>query len=98
MQYRDINDVIGANGLRIVLLQGFPSPWGQAAKAMMEYKGLGYIAAPQVPGAENKELVAWAGVYSGPVVAWNDDKTIYRWDEMLVLLERLEPDKSLVPS
>ncbi len=97
MKYRDINEIIRADGLRIVLLQGFPSPWGQAAKAMMEFKGLDYLAAPQVPGGENRELVEWAGVNSGPVLAWNDEKPIDRWDEILVLLERLAPDKALVP-
>ena len=36
MEYQEINHVINADGLRIVLVRGFPSPWGQAAKAMME--------------------------------------------------------------
>ena len=42
MEYRDINEVISSAGLRLVLLRGYPSPWGQAVKAMMEYKGLNY--------------------------------------------------------
>lgn len=97
MEYVDINQVIQADGLRIVLVQGFPSPWGQAAKAMMEYKDLGYLVGPQRGGRENPELVAWAGVNSAPVVAWNDEPPLNRWDDILLLLERLAPEKPLVP-
>ena len=47
MKYEDIDKVIHADGLRLVLLKGFPSPWGQAAKAMMEYKNLDFMVGPQ---------------------------------------------------
>jgi glutathione S-transferase len=46
---------------------------------------------------DNPELLAWSGTNSGPVVAWNDEKPINRWDDILLLLERLGPDKPLVP-
>ena len=46
MNYLDIDDLIAADGLRLVLLRGFPSPWGQAAKAMMEFKGLTFSVGP----------------------------------------------------
>jgi hypothetical protein len=42
MKYEALETIIKSDGLRLVLVQGFPSPWGQAAKAMMEYKGLLY--------------------------------------------------------
>ncbi len=98
MNYIDIDQAIAADGLRIVLVRGFPSPWGQAAKAMIEYKGLDYQAAPQVAGGDNPELVAWAGTNSGPVVAWNDEPPLNRWDDILMLLERLAPGHPLLPS
>lgn len=97
MEYQEINDVINADGLRIVLVRGFPSPWGQAAKAMMEYKSLEYITGAQIARGENKEIVDWAGVNSGPVVAWNREIPLNRWDDILFLLERLAPDRPLVP-
>jgi glutathione S-transferase len=97
MEYLDINQIIQADGLRIVLVRGMPSPWGQAAKAMMEYKGLDYLVGPQQGGGENSELVAWSGVNSAPVVAWNDEPPLNRWLDILLLLERLAPDKPLVP-
>lgn len=97
MEYVDINTAIKADGLRIILVRGFPSPWGQAAKAMMEYKGLDYTAGPQQAGQANPELVAWAGTNSGPVVAWNDEPPLNRWNDILLLLERLAPERPLVP-
>lgn len=97
MDYVDINQAIEADGLRIILVQGFPSPWGQAAKAMMEYKGLNYTVGPQEAFGENLELVAWSGVNSGPVVAWNDEQPVNRWNDILLLLERLAPKNPLVP-
>src|SRR5690606_932402 len=67
MEFMAIEDIVARPGLRLVLVRGTPSPWGQAAKAMMEYKGLDFVCAGQLPGAENAALVAWAGINSGPV-------------------------------
>jgi glutathione S-transferase len=97
MEYKDIEHIISADGLRIVLVQGFPSPWGQAAKAMMEYKGLSYTVGAQQARGENTALANWSGVNSGPVVAWNDEPPLNRWDDILILLERLAPDNPLIP-
>ena len=97
MEYVDIDRIVSADGLRIVLVRGRPSPWGVAAKAMMEYKGLDYIVGPQEPGGTNPELVAWSGTNSAPVVAWNEATPINRWDDILILLDRLAPDKLLIP-
>lgn len=97
MKFLSVAEVIKRSGLRLVLVQGAPSPWGQAVKAMMEYKGLEFVVAPQIPGTENAELVAWAGVNSGPVVAWNDGRPLNRWNDILFLLERLAPHRPLVP-
>jgi len=97
MEYLSPSEVINGNGLRLVLVQYMPSPWGQATKAMMEYKGLSYLAAPWEGGGANEELVAWAGNNGAPIVAWNDEAPITRWDDILFLLERLAPQKPLMP-
>ncbi len=85
MDYNKIEDVIDTDGLRIVLLQGFPSPWGQAAKAMMEYKGLDFVAGALQVGDANTEVVNWSGTNSAPVVAWDDEPPLNRWDDILML-------------
>ena len=97
LPYFDINQVINADGLRLVLVRGMPSAWGVAVKAMMDYKSLDYVLGPQEPMGVNRELLAWSGTNSGPVVAWNDERPINRWDDILLLLERLAPEKPLVP-
>lgn len=97
MPYVDIKQAIEADGLRLILVRGMPSAWGIAVKAMMEYKSLDFILGPQMPMAENPELLAWSGTNSAPVVAWKDEKPINRWDDILLLLERLAPEKPLVP-
>ena len=63
----------------------------------MEHEGLDYIVGRQIPGGENAEIVAWAGTNSGPVKAENDEAPINRWKDVLLPLERLAPDKPLVP-
>lgn len=97
MKYVDINEAIKTGGLRIVIVKAMPSAWGIAAKAMMEFKGLDFVCAHQIPMSENPELVAWSGTNSGPVVAWNDEPPLNRWDDILLLLERLAPEPRLVP-
>jgi len=97
MKVQSINELRDSQGLRIVLVAGAPSPWGQAAKAMMEYKGLDYAAGLMMAGAANEEVVNWAGVNSGPIVAWNDERPIDRWTDILFLIERLAPEPALIP-
>ncbi|MBI5617401.1 MAG: hypothetical protein HY943_14025 [Gammaproteobacteria bacterium] len=97
LNYLTPREIIAHPGLRIVLVQGLPSPWGQAAKTIFEIKGLDYVAAPLVAGGTNDELVAWAGENSGPLVAWADEKPIHRWLDILHLAERLAPTPALIP-
>jgi len=97
MQFISIDEARLRQGLRLVLVRGTPSPWGQAAKAMMEYKGLEFALAGQIPGGANEELVAWAGINSAPVVAWNDEPPLNQWADILFLLERLAPQRPLLP-
>ena len=97
MQILDIKELKAATGLRIVLVAGTPSPWGQTAKAMIEYKGLAYTTGWLSPGEVNQGVVNWSGVNSGPVVAWDDEEPINRWNDILFLLERLAPFPALIP-
>ena len=98
LQYRTFKEIIDQPGLRIVLVKGTPSPWGQAAKTIFEIKGLDYIAAPWLPGEPNTEIEAWGGEASAPIVAWAKEKPISRWIDILYLAERLAPKPSLIPA
>lgn len=59
LQYRSFEEIVGHPGLRIVLVKGMPSPWGQAAKTMFEIKKLDYVAAAWLPGEPNAEIANW---------------------------------------
>jgi glutathione S-transferase len=98
LQYRSLEEIINHPGLRIVLVKGMPSPWGQAAKTIFEIKHLDYVAAPWRPGEANEAIVAWGGESSAPIVAWAKEKPIHRWIDILYLAERLAPTPSLIPS
>lgn len=98
LQYRRFKEIIDHPGLRIVLVQGMPSPWGQAAKTMFEIKGLDYVAAPWLGGEPNADIVAWSGAASAPIVAWAQEKPIDRWIDILYLAERLAPKPALIPT
>jgi glutathione S-transferase len=97
MQYQSTEEIIHGRGLRIVLVQGLPSPWGQAAKTMFEIKGLAYSAGAWVAGDANQAIVDWSHADSAPVVAWNDEPPLSRWFDILFLAERLAPTPSLIP-
>ena len=98
LQYKSFQEIIDHPGLRIVLVQGMPSPWGQAAKTIFEVKGLEYVAAPWVVFHPNLDIVKWGGEPSAPVVAWAQEKPISRWIDILYLAERLAPQPSLIPA
>jgi len=97
LEYRSFEEIIDHPGLRIVLVKGMPSPWGQAAKTIFEIKRLDYVPAPWRPGELNADIVAWGGEASAPIVAWAKEKPIHRWIDILYLAERLAPKPSLLP-
>ena len=91
-------DIVAHPGLRIVLVRGVPSPWSQAAKTIFEIKRLPYLAAPLDVGGANAEIAAWSGQNSAPVVAWQEEKPLNRWLDILLLAERLAPEPALLPA
>ncbi len=97
MEFQSFEQLRDQQGLRMFLVAGTPSPWGQAAKAMAEYKGLDCAFGAWIPGELNEELAAWSGFNSGPIVAFDNEKPMDKWNDILFLLERLAPSPSLIP-
>jgi len=85
-------------GLRLLVLQGVPSPWSQAAKAILRVKQLPYTlvhrSAEDAPGA----LEAWTGQASFPAAMFERERPRSGWAEILLLAERLAPAPALVPA
>lgn len=85
-------------GLRLLVIQGVPSPWSQAAKAILRVKGIPYTlvhrAASDPPGA----LEAWTGQASFPAAMYEGERPRSGWAEILLLAEALAPEPALVPT
>jgi glutathione S-transferase len=97
MKYISVEEAISAPGLRLVLTAGLPGPWGEAAKSILAYKQLAYTPVRQDGGGENAALRDWTGQTSAPVLVVDDLPPACHWLDLLMLAERLAPDKPLVP-
>lgn len=97
MKYLEVEDVAELGGLRLVLTRGMPGPWGLAAKALFEVKGLDYVAAAQYPGKPNRALARLTGQTSAPVALYDDEPPKTLWSQIVWLSERLAPQPKLVP-
>jgi glutathione S-transferase len=97
MKYIPVEDAITAPGLRLVLTAGVPGPWGESAKAILAHKHLAYTAVQQEGGGENAALREWTGQTSAPVVVYEELPPISHWLDLLMLTERLAPQRPLLP-
>jgi len=94
-QYVSVEEAIKRPGLRMVVVGDVPSPWGEAAKGILHIKGIAWLAVRLVYDSE--PLKEWAGERSGPVAIYDNERPRSRWDEILLLAERLSPAPSLLP-
>jgi len=95
MEFVGFDTARSARGLRLVVLAGVPSPWSQAALAILDYKGIAGIAYRR--GTRDKEATEWTGVPNAPALLHDDDAVRTGWAEILILAERLAPEPSLIP-
>src|SRR6185503_18278661 len=67
-----------------------------AAKGILHIKKIDWAAVRLVYDSE--ALKAWAGQRSGPVAIYGKEPPRARWDEILLLAERLAPSPALLPA
>jgi glutathione S-transferase len=84
-------------GLRLVVIQGVPSPWSQAAKAILRVKQIPYTLVHRMPGDPPGALEEWTGQASFPAAMFEQERPRTGWAEILLLAERLAPAPRLVP-
>ena len=95
-EYVSVEDATRRPGLRMVVVSGVPSPWGEAAKGILHVKGLPW-AAVRLDYASDA-LKQWTGGRrDGPVLIHNDEPPRHAWDQILLLAERLAPEPALLP-
>jgi len=93
-----LSDARALPGLRLVVIQGVPSPWSQAAKAILRVKGIDYTLVHRLPSDPKGALEEWTGQSSFPAAMYEDERPRTGWAEILLLAERLAPAPPLVPS
>ena len=94
-QYVDFETARARPGLRMVVVGGVPSPWGEAAKGAFHVKGIDWLAVRLAH--DDPALAAWAGGLSGPAAILDDEPPATDWAEILELAERLAPTPPLLP-
>ena len=98
MDYVEVETARKMPGVKLALTRtGSPAPWGQAARKILEYKRISYIPVLQKPARPNEELFAWTGFRNAPVLIYEDTPAKANWADILMLAERLAPDRPLVP-
>jgi glutathione S-transferase len=95
-QYVSVEEAVSRGGLRMVVVGGVPSPWGEAAKGILHIKGIEWAAVRLV--YDSDVLKTWAGQRSGPIAIYQDERPRHGWAEILLLAERLAPTPSLLPA
>ncbi len=96
VHYIDLEGAIARDGLRMVVVGGLPSPWGEAAKGIFHIKNIDWVAVRL--DYKNQRLKEWAGRRSGPVAIYDDEPPRHAWNDILLLAERLGPAPSLLPA
>ena len=94
-QFIDVEEAINASGVRMVVVSGIPSPWGEAAKGILHVKNIEFRAVRL--DYDNKRLAEWAGGRTGPVLFYEDERPRSSWTKILLLAERIAPEPSLIP-
>ncbi|MGH0028923.1 MAG: hypothetical protein ACQGVC_03970 [Myxococcota bacterium] len=95
VEYVEFEEARNAPGLRMIVVSGVPSPWGEAAKGILHVKGIPWKAVRLDQGSE--AMAEWAGECSAPVAFFEDEAPRSGWSEILLLAERLAPETPLVP-
>ncbi len=94
-QYVNIEDAIESDGLRMVVMQGVPSGWSEAAKGILHIKNIDWSAVRLT--YDNEALKKWAGQRNGPIAIYNNERPRSGWAEILLLAERLSSTQPLIP-
>jgi len=97
MEVVSITEARSRKGLRLVTRRGVPTPWAQAAKGIIELKGLPCVLAQESEADPKGAHADWTGDAGAPFVAYDDEPLRSGWVQILELAERLAPHPRCVP-
>jgi glutathione S-transferase len=95
-EYISLEEAKRRDGLRMVVVGGVPSPWGEAAKGFFHMKGLDWVAVRLT--YDDDSMKEWAPRLSAPAVVYEKEAPRTGWAEILLLAERLAPSPALLPA
>lgn len=98
IDYVSVEEARRHDGICLVLTQGVPGPWGEAAKAILSAKEIPWLAVAQEGGGANEALAEWTGQTSAPVLVVPDEAPHSTLRGILMAAERLAPEPALVPA
>ncbi|TPV93448.1 MAG: hypothetical protein B7733_20440 [Myxococcales bacterium FL481] len=95
MDYVDLPTAKTARGVRLVVLDGVPSPWSQAAKGLLQLGDIPFVCVRS--SARRPEAWRWTGCDNAPVAVYDDEPPRTGWAEILALAQRLAPSHTFAP-
>lgn len=95
-EYVSLEEAKRRDGLRMVVVGGVPSPWGEAAKGFFHMKGIDWVAVRLA--YDDEALKEWAPRLSAPAAVYGKEAPRTGWAEILLLAERLAPSPALLPA
>ena len=98
LAYVDVVRARALPGLRLVLTQGGPGPWSEAAKYFFQTKRVPFTQVAQTAGTEDGELRAWTGQTAAPAAALDAEPPVSRLEDILFLAERCAATPALLPA
>jgi glutathione S-transferase len=98
IKFSTVQEARWLEGVKLVAMRGFPSPWGEAAKGILHVKRIPYILVGLEGGGLNEDIQGWTGRNSSPILVYDQQQPLDRWSDILFMAERLEPEPRLVPS
>jgi len=94
-EYVDLKEARTADGVRMSVISGIPSPWSEAAKGILHMKRIDWQAVRHAPG--DRELQDWTGCHNAPVLAYKDEPFRSAWIDILLFAEQRASEPMLVP-
>jgi len=93
--YIGLEQAITADGIRMVVPQGIPSPWSEAAKGFLHLRQLPWQAV--YLDQRNEAMKLWTGKRSAPVLMCDDNAPIHQWQDILTFANQHGQGIDLLP-
>ena len=95
-EYVSVEEAIGRDGLRMVVVGGVPSPWGEAAKGLFHIEGIDWVGVRLAGRQRGAAAVGRRAQRPGGGVRQGAPRG--GWREILLLAERLASTSRLLPA